>query len=236
MKNLFFIFILILITLSTIVIALCSDVKIDDSYTGSINGIKVRNDSLDITDDPAYLIIGEEYKIKSKIKNIGDFDESNLKYLLSIQSPTGTIIKTFPHSTSSLTVGDSKYMPSGWDYWDTTGLTTGAYKLIANISITPIECNYSNNERNRIIILDNDDDNDGIVNTLDKCPNSRAGEPVDQDGCDPFQFCEPFYCSMNCFSADWKNNEGTNPNDCIVVIILRAGTYEPRCVPLTCID
>lgn len=82
--------------------------------------------------------------------------------------------------------------------------------------------------------IENDQDNDGVPDIIDKCPKSSIGEDVDQNGCDPFQFCEPFYCSQRCAQADWKNNEvGIKyPQDCIVVIIKR--TYEPKCMPTKC--
>ncbi len=34
-----------------------------------------------------------------------------------------------------------------------------------------------------IVAVDGDDDNDGVKNSIDKCPNSPAGAKVDQDGC-----------------------------------------------------
>ena len=75
-----------------------------------------------------------------------------------------------------------------------------------------------------------DDDNDGVPNELDKCPDSLKGEDIDRNGCDAFQFCEQFSCSLNCFSADFKNNENTTmPGDCTVVIIAKEGKYYPRC-------
>ncbi len=79
-------------------------------------------------------------------------------------------------------------------------------------------------------------DNDTVGDACDNCPGSHLGEPVDQYGCDPFQFCEPFYCGMSCFYADWKHNEPnvTYPHDCTIVIIAKEGKYKPKCVPLNC--
>lgn len=229
-----------LIVLSIFVVGnLCQghDVAIDTAYSGAINGVKITYDSLDITDDPAYLVIGEEYKLKSKIKNVGNFSEAHVDYMLLIKAQNGSVIEKFTHFTSSLKKDESKYMPtSGWDNWNTIGLPVGTYALIANISINPTECDYSDNERKRIVMLDYDYDSDGVVNILDKCPNSMLGEEVDENGCDAFQFCEPFYCSLDCFYADWKGNEGKYPHDCTMVIVLREGTYEPKCVPLSCGD
>ncbi len=79
-----------------------------------------------------------------------------------------------------------------------------------------------------------DEDNDKICDDADKCLNSMPGERVDEHGCDPFQFCAQFYCSLDCFTADFLDNENTVPYDCTVVFILNEGTYEPKCVPIEC--
>jgi len=78
-----------------------------------------------------------------------------------------------------------------------------------------------------------DKDNDGIADCFDSCPNSKPNEPVDQNGCDIFQFCGQLTCGFNCFEADWRDNEDTkHPNDCTVVIPLRNGIeQQPICVP-----
>ncbi len=222
-----------LIVLSMFVIGnSCHDVAIDEGY--GVNGIKIRYNSADITDEPAYLLIGNKYELKTKGKNLGNYDES-VYFEISIVDSLGSIIESW-HHTYSLNIDQSKYVPSGWEDWDTSGLAPGIYTIIANASISAEECDYSNNERKRAVILDYDDDNDSIVNILDKCQNSRLGEEVDENGCDAFQFCEPFYCSLGCFYADWKGNEGENPNDCAMVIVLREGEHYPECVPLSCGD
>ncbi len=79
-------------------------------------------------------------------------------------------------------------------------------------------------------------DHDDICDHIDKCPNSRPGEPVDQEGCDAFQFCERFVCGPLCFMADWRGNEPHTqfPNDCKVVITQSNGIIQqPKCVPTT---
>jgi len=94
--------------------------------------------------------------------------------------------------------------------------------------------NYFNNATGPTCPSSCDDDNDGVPNHSDLCPDSRAGEPVDNNGCDIFQFCEPFNCGMGCYYADWKNNEQnvTYPNDCAVVMIHLGGFPQyPKCVP-----
>jgi hypothetical protein len=81
-----------------------------------------------------------------------------------------------------------------------------------------------------------DDDKDGVSNRNDICPNSKLNEPVDDNGCDIFQFCmeSGFSCGLGCLQADWKNNESNilYPNDCTIIIPLRNGQeQQPICVP-----
>lgn len=81
-----------------------------------------------------------------------------------------------------------------------------------------------------------DADNDEICDNDDNCPDSKPNEEVDEDGCDAFQFCEKFYCGINCFFADFENDEQnvTSPKDCTVVILLKEGEHYTKCVPLSC--
>lgn len=84
----------------------------------------------------------------------------------------------------------------------------------------------------KIICVDSDDD--GVCDPDDFCPYSMPGEPVDDDGCDIFQFCEVFSCGNDCLYADWRNNEldVENPNDCTIAIRHQNGLVDrPVCVP-----
>lgn len=224
-----------LVLLSILVIAEeHHDVVIDASY--GVNGIKIRYNATDITDDPACLIIGNSYELRTKGENPGDYDES-VYFNISIANSSGNIIEYW-HHTYSLDINQSKYVPNGWEVWNTSGLSPGIYTIIASASIQEEEGDYSNNLVSRAVRLDYDNDGDGVADCFDKCPDSKPGEEVDQNGCDIFQFCEPFYCGFNCFYADWRNNENgvKYPHDCTVVIISREGDYEPKCVPLSCAD
>lgn len=49
------------------------DVLIDETYGNTVNGIRIKDAGGYITEDPAQLNCGEEYEIKSRIKNVGDF-------------------------------------------------------------------------------------------------------------------------------------------------------------------
>jgi len=86
---------------------------------------------------------------------------------------------------------------------------------------------------NLCVACESDKDHDLVCDTVDQCPNSKPNEPVDQNGCDIFQFCGQLTCGFNCFEADWRNNEETNhPQDCTVVIPLNNGLeQQPICVP-----
>jgi|GEM_PF-4402011 len=82
-----------------------------------------------------------------------------------------------------------------------------------------------------------DEDNDGVCDNEDECPDTEPNEPVDENGCSNPQFCSlQDDCGMGCESADWKNNEEKieNPHDCITVIIANEGTLEPMCAGTTC--
>nr|AQS33392.1 hypothetical protein [uncultured archaeon] len=82
-----------------------------------------------------------------------------------------------------------------------------------------------------------DEDNDGVCDEDDDCPDSKPGEPVNEEGCDPFQFCEPLYCTEACFERDFipiGAQPEENPMDCTVVVLPIEGVLTPRCVPLTC--
>jgi len=111
-----------------------------------------------------------------------------------------------------------------------------------NIIETGEQCDDGNNINDdgcssQCIIERTDDckdlDNDGVCMKFDHCPNSKANEPVDNNGCDIFQFCGSLSCGFSCFEADWKNNEDVRfPHDCTVVIPLNNGVeQQPICVP-----
>lgn len=70
-----------------------------------------------------------------------------------------------------------------------------------------------------------DADGDGETNATDRCPDTAAGEPVDDAGCSEAQFCAQFDTSTKdgqraCRKADWRNDEPTmkgKDRDCDVV-------------------
>jgi hypothetical protein len=78
-----------------------------------------------------------------------------------------------------------------------------------------------------------DEDNDGIGDNCDNCLDSREIN-VDEYGCDQFQFCEKFSCSNGCFYADWKDDEESSPEDCVIIMQEKSGTFIPKCTATVC--
>ena len=84
-----------------------------------------------------------------------------------------------------------------------------------------------------------DEDGDTVCDPDDACPDSLPLEPVNAEGCDPFQFCGPLTCGYGCFVAHFIPIGGvpentTLPSDCTTVILNNEGTFVPKCVPTTC--
>lgn len=80
----------------------------------------------------------------------------------------------------------------------------------------------------KLCFEDNDDDKDGVGNSLDLCPNTPFGASVDSAGCSVLQFCNKFSpikksksasWQRKCRIADWRDNENrTFPLDCRVQV------------------
>ncbi|HLC96982.1 MAG TPA: DUF4215 domain-containing protein [Candidatus Nanoarchaeia archaeon] len=84
-----------------------------------------------------------------------------------------------------------------------------------------------------------DSDNDTVCDPSDNCPDSEPREPVNVQGCDPWQFCETAYCGLDCFAKDFIaigdiSENTTTPYDCTVVLLEAEGSFIPACVPLEC--
>ena len=90
-----------------------------------------------------------------------------------------------------------------------------------------------------------DRDRDCVCDNEDECDNSREHELINEQGCDPFQFCGKFNCG-SCEKADFipkyqdcEDVEGEpepEPLDCITGLIHKEGFLYPKCLPLTCLD
>ncbi|MBT4166239.1 lamin tail domain-containing protein [archaeon] len=84
-----------------------------------------------------------------------------------------------------------------------------------------------------------DKDKDCVLDSEDKCSNTKIGEVVDNDGCSNTQFCaKQNRCGKGCNQADWKNNEIEikYPNDCRTVIRSKGKKFYPYCAGLICAD
>jgi hypothetical protein len=106
------------------------DINVSTDYAGAIDGIKITRDGTDIVGADDNLSIGETYKVRYKLVNEGDFNES-VSVKVSVTNATGWN-ETIETHTYSVNIGDSKTYS---DSWDTSGLTEGTYTLKVNASI-----------------------------------------------------------------------------------------------------
>ena len=60
---------------------------------------------------------------------------------------------------------------------------TATSSSVFDIDINPMSINQANN----MIVFDNDTDNDGVINAIDICPYTPAGETVNETGCAIFE-------------------------------------------------
>jgi len=122
------------------------DVEISTDYTGAVNGVKITRDGTDVVGADENLTIGEIYKIRYKLVNIGDYNET-VNVTVEIGNTTwNDIIASDLHS---LDAGDTFY---GEVEWNTTGLSPGMYTITINASIAD-DANWTNNERSRDVNL-----------------------------------------------------------------------------------
>jgi len=134
-------------------------------YKNSVNGIKIVNASGTPIIEGEKLKIGETYKIRYKIVNDGDFNESvNITV-----SANDQIIDTHKISVK---VGKSTTIS---DVWDTTELSEGEYTITVNASI-PEDGNWSNNERTRVIALTTPTPNSSSISILPSNQNVSIGQ------------------------------------------------------------
>jgi len=124
------------------------DINVSTDYTGAVNGIKITRDGSDVVGAGESLIIGENYNIRYKLVNEGDYDES-VSVKVMVANETGWNYTIGTH-TYSVNIGASNTYA---DSWDTTGLSPDYYNISVNASI-PVDDNPENNERVREIILE----------------------------------------------------------------------------------
>ena len=122
------------------------DINITTDYKGACNGIKITRDGTDVVGCEENLIIGEVYKIRYKVVNEGDFDET---VDMTITVYNETFSETIGTPTHSLEAGES----DTYDVeWDTEGLAPGEYTIKVEASI-PNDADPEDNIRTRDVIL-----------------------------------------------------------------------------------
>ena len=125
------------------------DINVSTDYTGTVDGVRIDNETGETIPADQILIIEEKYYIKYKIVNGGDFNES-VNITVSVSNATGWN-QTIKTRNWNLKVGKSR-ANSGGDEWDTSGLSPGNYNITVNASI-PVDDDWSNNERTRQVTL-----------------------------------------------------------------------------------
>ncbi|MDI6885192.1 MAG: cohesin domain-containing protein [archaeon] len=122
------------------------DINVSTDYSGAVNGIKITRDSTDVVGADENLIIGAPYKIRYKIVNGRDYNES---VSITVKVANTTWNETVDTHTWSAKIGENKTYS---DEWNTARLSPGNYNITVNASI-PIDDEWSNNERTREITL-----------------------------------------------------------------------------------
>ncbi|KAF5437961.1 Serine protease, subtilase family, partial [Candidatus Methanophagaceae archaeon] len=121
------------------------DINVTTDYTGAVNGIKLLKNGAAIPEGQS-LIIGEEYTIRSRIVNEGDFDET-VNVTIEVANVTGAVF--LENFDKQINVSDSK---DAYRTWNTAGLVPGEYSITVNASI-PEDAHPADNERTREVIL-----------------------------------------------------------------------------------
>ncbi|RZK12766.1 MAG: carbohydrate-binding protein [Flavobacterium sp.] len=117
--------------------------------------------------------------------NIAETGNYKIEYRTSGQNATGKVSLQLIGDTTE-TYQTVTLNPTGaWTTWATTGsnATLPAGRYIARINV--IDPGFNLNWI-RFSIMQPDDDNDGVSNTNDDCPNTPVGDVVDFNGCTIF--------------------------------------------------
>ncbi|MCD6222300.1 MAG: hypothetical protein J7K12_01270 [Thermoplasmata archaeon] len=124
------------------------DVGIDTSYYPEGNGIKIFYNG-NVVNTTESLFIGNEYTIRTRIANFGDFNES-VSICMKVVDSNGSVVFGPETRLWNATVNDTTDF---WRTWDTTGLTPGNYTIVVNASIGN-DSDASNNIAQRTVTLE----------------------------------------------------------------------------------
>ena len=122
------------------------DINITTDYKGACNGIKITRDGTDVVGCEENLSIGVVYKIRYKLVNEGDFDET---VNMTITVYNETFSETIGTPTHSLKAGESD---TYYVEWNTEGLAPGTYTIKVEASI-PDDDDSTDNIRTRDVTL-----------------------------------------------------------------------------------
>ena len=123
------------------------DINITTDYKDAVNGIKITRDGTDVVGPDENLTIGKTYKIRYKLVNEGDFNE------------TVHVTVRVANESWSMLIGEHNYsLDAGksntyYDKWNTSGLAPGNYIITVNASISN-DAHPEDNERTRDVILE----------------------------------------------------------------------------------
>jgi len=106
------------------------DINITTDYEGAVNGIKITRDGTDVVGPDENLTIGETYKIRYKLVNEGDFNET-VHVTVRVANESWSML--IGEHSYSLDAGESD---TYYDEWNTSGLAPGNYTITVNASIS----------------------------------------------------------------------------------------------------
>jgi hypothetical protein len=117
--------------------------------------------------------------------NITEAGNYKIEYRTAGQSATGGIKLQLINATTQDIETVSLNPTGAWQTWATTVsqavLPAGRYYLRANVTAPGFNFNWM-----KFTIMAPDDDNDGVANVSDLCPNTPTGDVVDFTGCTIF--------------------------------------------------
>jgi hypothetical protein len=212
----------------TFIINVTHDVGIDDSYSSSINGIRIIDNETGeiIMDDPAKLIYGKNYTVRARVKNYGQYPE-NVNIVIKIINSTHEFII----SNYTTTINQWHYSQATFN---TSSYAIGSYYVLINATLLNYaDQNLSNNERNRSF--------DIIIDTPPYWLNENVTPPSPstyESG--PYNFSIEWYDNINVTQVIFEFNNTnystqcfpslpTNATKCYYVFnTLAAGSYGYR--------